>query len=65
MLGILKTNQNGKREVWAYVPLQDFTDKSDIDWSKSVHDIDLQLYQKYGLDEKEIAFIEEKVKAME
>lgn len=37
---------------------------SDIDWSKSVHEIDLQLYRKYGLDEKEIAFIESHVKEM-
>ena len=51
--------------VFVLIPLQDFTSASDIDWSKSVHEIDLQLYRKYGLDEKEIALIEEKVKAME
>lgn len=47
------------------IPLQDFTADSDIDWSQSVAEIDRQLYRKYGLDEKEIAFIEEKVRAME
>ena len=47
------------------VPLQDFTTNSDIDWSQSVADIDQQLYKKYGLSESEIAFIEEKVQAME
>ena len=47
------------------IPLQDFTDKSDIDWTKSVHEIDLQLYKKYVLSDKEIKFIEEKVKVME
>jgi hypothetical protein len=31
---------------------------------KSVHDIDLQLYRKYGLDEDEINFIETHVKEM-
>ena len=30
----------------------------------SIHDIDLQLYRKYGLDEKEIDFIETHVKEM-
>ena len=65
MLGILKITPNNPPETWKYVPLQDFTSASDIDWSESVHKIDLQLYRKYGLDEKEIAFIEEKVKAME
>jgi hypothetical protein len=47
------------------VPLQDFTLQSDIDWTQSIPDIDRQLYAKYGLNEKEIAFIEEKVKPME
>ena len=64
MLGILKVTQDNKKSVWKYVPLQDFTSASDIDWSKSVHEIDLQLYRKYGLDEKEINFIESHVKEM-
>lgn len=66
MLGILKITQNNKTKyVWKYVPLQDFTDNSDIDWSKSIPEIDQQLYKKYKLSEDEINFIEEKVKAME
>ena len=65
MLGVLKVTQNGKRETWSCVPLQDFTSDSDIDWSKSIHEIDLQLYKKYGLDENEINFIETHVKEME
>ena len=65
MLGLLKATQHNPKETWRLVPLQDFTDRSDIDWSQSVADIDRQLYRKYGLEEKEIAFIEEKVRAME
>ena len=65
MLGVLKVTQDNPPEKWQYVPLQDFTPDSDIDWTKSIPDIDRQLYAKFGLDEKEIAFIEEKVKAME
>lgn len=65
MLGILKVTQNNPKETWQYVPMQDFTENSDIDWSKSVHEIDLQLYKKYGLSDKEIAFIESKVKPMD
>lgn len=65
MLGILKVTQHNGPDKWKYVPLQDFTENSDIDWSKSIKEIDQQLYKKYGLDEKEIAFIEEKVKEME
>lgn len=66
MLGTLKITQNNAAPViWSNVPMQDFTENSDIDWSVSISEIDKQLYKKYGLDEKEIAFIEEKVKEME
>lgn len=64
MLGISKITQDNTKDKWKYVPLQDFTSSSDIDWSKSIHEIDLQLYRKYGLDETEIAFIESHVKEM-
>ena len=65
LLGIKKITQgNKKAETWSEIPLQDFTSNSDIDWSKSIHEIDLQLYKKYGLDEKEIEFIETHVKEM-
>lgn len=65
LIGTLKVTQNGKKDVYLNVPIQDFTENSDIDWSKSIKEIDQQLYKKYSLDEKEIAFIEEKVKEME
>lgn len=64
MLGVLKATQDNNRDVWRLVPLQDFTTRSDIDWSKSVAEIDQQLYAKYGLDESEIAFIESKIRPM-
>ena len=64
MLGVLKITQDNTSAKWKYVPLQDFTSSSDIDWSKSIHEIDLQLYKKYGLSEDEINFIETNVKEM-
>ena len=64
MLGVLKVTQNCAKPTWEYVPLQDFTPTSDIDWSKSIPEIDQQLYAKYGLDESEITFIESHVKEM-
>lgn len=64
MLGVLKVTQNGNKPVWKYVPLQDFSAKSDIDWSGSVADIDRQLYAKYGLSDEEVDFIETHVKEM-
>ena len=64
MLGTLKITQHNPKNTWKNVPLQNFTNKSDIDWSKSITDIDIQLYAKYGLNKKEINFIETRVKAM-
>ena len=65
MLGTLKITQDNTRSAWRNVPLQYFTNNSDIDWSQSITQIDQQLYKKYGLDEREIKFIEEKVREME
>ncbi len=65
LLGVLKTTQDITPDKWANVPMQDFTDKSDIDWSVSIANIDKQLYKKYGLSEEEITFIETNVKEME
>ena len=66
MLGVLKVTQNNKtKDVWSKIPLQDFSKKSDINWSKSISDIDKQLYKKYKLSKEEIAFIEEKVQPMD
>ena len=66
LLGTLKiTQHNQSKDVWKNVPMQDFSDSSDIDWSQSIINIDQQLYKKYGLSDEEIAFIEEKVKEME
>ncbi|MCR5833334.1 MAG: Eco57I restriction-modification methylase domain-containing protein [Selenomonadaceae bacterium] len=65
MLGILKVTQHNPPATWAKVPMQDFTAASDIDWSKTVAEIDAQLYRKYNLTEEEIKFIESHVKAMD
>ena len=64
LLGILKITQHNPVATWAKIPLQDFTQSSDIDWSKSVADIDRQLYKKYKLSDEEIDFIEKNVKEM-
>lgn len=64
MLGVKKATQHTAKSVWEYVPIQNFSTESDIDWSKSIHEIDLQLYKKYGLSPDEIEFIESHVKEM-
>lgn len=65
LLGVKKVTHHCTPSVFSHIPLQDFTSNSDIDWSKSVAEIDRQLYAKYGLDETEIEFIESHVKEME
>lgn len=65
MLGILKITQDCPGPKWKFVPIQDFTSNSDIDWSKSIHEIDQQLYKKYNLSGEEIDFIEKNVQEME
>ena len=64
LLGVLKITQDNPARVWKYVPLQDFTSTSDIDWSKLIPDIDQQLYARYRLDADEILFIETHIKPM-
>lgn len=65
MLVTLKITQDNNPLTWANVLMQDFADESDIDWSKSIPEIDRQLYKKCNLSDEKIAFIEEKVKPME
>jgi hypothetical protein len=64
MLGTLKVTQDNSRNVWQFVPLQDFTPNSDIDWNKPIPKIDQQLYKKYNLSAEEIAFVESMIKPM-
>lgn len=65
MIGILKVSQNLYQNVYKFVPMQNFTNSSDINWSKPISEIDQQLYEKYNLTEEEINFIESKIKPME
>lgn len=65
LLSVLKVTQDITPIKFKYVPLQDFTMSSDIDWSQSISLIDLQLYDKYGLTEEERNFIETHVKEMD
>ena len=65
-LVLLKKNtQHATSKVYSFVPIQDFTSNSDIDWSRSIGEIDAQLYEKYGLERDEIDFIERMIKPME
>lgn len=65
LVSAVKISQSAPKRVYKFVPLQDFTENSDIDWSKSVAEIDQQLYKKYNLTDEEITFIESMIKPME
>ena len=65
LVSLRKATQHATRDVYAFVPLQDFTSKSDIDWSRPGPEIDAQLYAKYGITKSEQKFIESMIKPME
>lgn len=62
LVGLIKATQIAPRQVYRYVPMQDFTNQSDIDWSKPISDIDQQLYKKYNLTQEEIDYTEKIIK---
>jgi len=55
MVSIKKKTQDASRDVYQFVPLQDFSHP----WT------DEMLYKKYGLTDEEIAFIESMIRPME
>jgi len=58
------TSQHLGADRFIFVPDQDFSSESDIDWNKSVADIEKQLYEKYTLSKAEIDLIENIIKPM-
>ena len=61
---LAKTSHHATAKTYQFVPLQDFSDESDIDWSKSIAEIDQQLYAKYKFSKDEIDYVESKIKPM-
>ena len=55
MLGLKKITQHTTQKVYELIPLQDFSHP----WT------DEMLYEKYGLNKDEIAFIESMIRPME
>ena len=64
LLSTILLTQNISKGMFSFVPLQDFTTNSDLDWGQSIAEIDQQLYKKYGLSEAEVAFVERMIKPM-
>lgn len=55
---------NLSKDKFQFIPLQNFSENSDINWNTSINDIDMQLYAKYNLTDEETAFIEKMIKPM-
>ena len=66
MLGTLKiTQDNATKEVWNNVPWFDFNDYSFIDWSKSVVEIEKQLYGYFNVPDEIISELKANVRRMD
>ena len=59
-----KITQSAPKKAYHFVPMQDFTTKSDIPWGKDIGEIEAALYKKYGLDKNDVAYINRTVKVM-
>ena len=65
LVSLRKSTHYATKEAYKFVPMQDFSTNSDIDWSLTVPEIDKQLYKKYNLTQEEIDYIERTIKPME
>lgn len=61
---LAKASQDATSKTFKFVPLQDFTKDSDINWDESRKEIDQQLYEKYNFSQEEIDYVDEKIKEM-
>lgn len=64
LLGVLKVTPDNTRKKWRYVPIQDFTVNSDLNWNVSIDELNQQLYSKYKLSQDVVDFIEEHIQSM-
>lgn len=64
LLMLAVSSINLSSDKFQFVPIQDFTNQSDINWNEPVSGIDKQLYTKYNLTEEEVEFIEKMIKPM-
>jgi len=61
---LAKGSQDATAKTYRFIPLQDFTSDSDIDWHNPIIDIDEQLFEKYRLTSSEVEYIKNNIKEM-
>lgn len=62
LISQVKKTQNAARNVYKYVPMFDFESNNQIDWDKSLTDIDNQIFGFFKLNDDEILYIKKVVK---
>nr|WP_195886728.1 Eco57I restriction-modification methylase domain-containing protein [Mycoplasma feriruminatoris] len=63
LISQIKKTQNAARGVYKYVPIFDFETTNDIDWNKSIEEIDKDIFKKFNLTIDEIDYVLKTVKA--
>ncbi|MEG1987365.1 MAG: restriction endonuclease, partial [Bacilli bacterium] len=63
MLGLKKITQDATAKVYSFIPMQDFSENSEINWKKSTAEIDEILFDKYNLTEEEREYIKFLIKS--
>ena len=56
-----KITQGASSKVYRFVPKQDFSNNSDIDWNMEIHEINNQLENKYRIQPDEMQYIDETI----
>ena len=64
LVSAIKITQSAPKRVYRFVPLEIFRYKNDIDWKKSIFEINQQLYKKYELTNDEVGFIDNLIQPM-
>lgn len=62
--GLAKASFDATKSTYRFIPIQNFSKDSEIDWTLSSEEIDKKLYEMYQFNESEIIFIENKIKPM-
>lgn len=65
LISLAKANQNGTRSTYLFVPMQDFSSESDLDFDTTTSMLDVQLFAKYNFTEREIEHVKQSVQDME
>ncbi|MDR3293833.1 MAG: Eco57I restriction-modification methylase domain-containing protein [Clostridiales bacterium] len=65
LVSAMKITQSAPKRVYKFVPLQDFSNENEtLDWSKTINEIDGQLFAIYGLSEDDKNYLNQMIAEM-